>query len=96
MIFCPAARRSNRHSAPLHDEHVIAVREEPNVHIEFYKRDVTDGVQSPWKLPVYVVSMSFHEVFPVGEKIENKVQLVKNVRVYSDCTHASFPQSRQS
>ena len=28
--------------APSHDERVIAVREEPNLHLEFYRRDVTD------------------------------------------------------
>ena len=28
--------------APLHDELVIAVQEEPNLHPEFYQRDVTD------------------------------------------------------
>ena len=42
--------------APSHDERVVAVREEPNLHLEFYQRDVTDGMRTPWKLPVDVVN----------------------------------------
>ena len=38
--------------APLHEERVTAVREEPNLHLEFYLQGVTDGRQSPWKLLV--------------------------------------------
>ena len=34
----------------LHDERIIAVREEPNLHIVFYQRDVPDGMRIPWKL----------------------------------------------
>ena len=42
-------------------ERVIAVREEHNSHIVFYKRDVPEGMRTPWKLPVDVVSKSFLE-----------------------------------
>ena len=35
-------------SAPLREERVIAVRQEPNVHFQLYQRDVTDGTRSPW------------------------------------------------
>ena len=35
--------------APLHKKRVIAVREEPNLHLEFYLQDVTDGMRPPWK-----------------------------------------------
>ena len=38
--------------APLHEERVTAVREEPNLHLEFYLQGVTDGMRSPWKLLV--------------------------------------------
>ena len=38
--------------APLHKERVIAVREEPNLHLEFYLQGVIDGMRSPWKLLV--------------------------------------------
>ena len=34
----------------LHDERIIAVQEEPNLHIVFYQRDVPDGMRTPWKL----------------------------------------------
>ena len=38
-----------------HDEHVIAVREELNMHLAFFSltADVTDGMRSPWKLHLY-------------------------------------------
>ena len=36
----------------LHEKRVIAVREEPNLHIVFCQRDVPDGMRTPWKLPV--------------------------------------------
>ena len=38
----------------LHDECVITVREEPNLHIVFYKRGVPDGMRTPWKLLCFV------------------------------------------
>ena len=44
--------------ATLHDEHVIAGREERI----FQKRNVKDGMRSLWKLPVDVVSKNFQEV----------------------------------
>ena len=31
----------------LHDEHIIAVREEPILHPVFYQRDVTEGMCEP-------------------------------------------------
>ena len=36
--------------APLHEERVIAVRVEPDMHFESYQRDVTDEIRSPWNL----------------------------------------------
>jgi hypothetical protein len=69
--------------APLHEERVIAVREEPNLHLEFYQRDVTDGMRSPWKLPVDVVSKSFQEVVKVAQKLENTVQPVIGLGFHS-------------
>ena len=34
----------------LHGERVITVREEPNLHIVFFQRDVPHGMRTPWKL----------------------------------------------
>ena len=33
----------------LHEERVFSVRKKPNSHIEFYQRDVTGGMRTPWK-----------------------------------------------
>ena len=44
------------------------------VHLEFYQRDVTHGMLSPWKLPVDVVSKGFREVVKVAQKLETAVQ----------------------
>ena len=38
-------------TSKLHDERIIAVREEPNLHIVFYQKDVPDEIRTPWKLP---------------------------------------------
>ena len=38
--------------APSHEKRVTAVREESNLHLEFYLQGVTDGMRSPWKLHV--------------------------------------------
>ena len=55
---------------------IVAVREEPNLHLELYQRDVTEGMRSPWKLPVDAVSKCFQDVVQVAQKLENTVQLV--------------------
>ena len=41
-----------------HEERDIPVREVSHLHLEFYQRDVTGGMRSPWTLPVFVVSRS--------------------------------------
>ena len=43
----PVVRPDSR--ATLHDDRVVLVREEPNVHFEFYQWDVADGMESPSK-----------------------------------------------
>ena len=40
---------------------MIAIGKKRNLHLVFYQRDVTDGMRTPWKLPVDVVSKSFHD-----------------------------------
>ena len=35
--------------APAHEERVIAVREEPSLHVEFLQRGVADGTRSSWR-----------------------------------------------
>ena len=40
-------RKSRRLLPPLHGERVNTAREEPTFQLEFYMRDVTDGLQSP-------------------------------------------------
>ena len=56
MVICPATCRlcfSIRIQTlvlSMYEERVIAVRVEPDMHFEFYLRDVTDGMRSPWNL----------------------------------------------
>ena len=69
--------------AALHDERVIAVREEPNLHLEFYQRDVTAGIRSPWKLPPDAVSKSSQESITVAKKLESEVQPVIGLGFHS-------------
>ena len=51
-------------------------REEPNLHLEFFLRDVTGRMRSPSNLPVDVVSKRSQEVITVAKEIENTVQPV--------------------
>ena len=80
--------------APLHEERMIAVREEPNLHYWLYQRDVTDEMRSPWKLPIDVVS-----VVKVAQKLENTVQLVIGLGFHSsameDVDHDLLNEVRQ-
>ena len=36
--------------AQLHEERVISVRNKPNLHLEFYTRNVPDEMPTSWKL----------------------------------------------
>ena len=73
IVFQPLHRGT---SAPVHEERVMAVLVEPNLHFELYLRDIIDGMRSPWKFPVLVVSKSFQEMFKVTRKLENTVRTV--------------------
>ena len=43
------------------------------MHVEFYLRNVTGGMRTPWKLPVVCWCQCFQEVFDVAWKLENTV-----------------------
>ena len=62
--------------APLHPERVIAVREEPNLHLEVCRRGVTDRMRSPWKLPLDVFPNNFQILITVAKKFVIEVQPV--------------------
>ena len=47
--------------APTREEQVDVARAEPHLHLEFYLRDVTGGMRSPWTFRVDVVSKSFQD-----------------------------------
>ena len=90
--------------AQLHEERVISVRKKPNLHLEFYQRDVTGGMQTPWKLLVDVMSKSFQEVIKVQRMmiqkvIHSKVQNTVDARLRADssavarCNDADFEQT---
>ena len=49
IVFQPL--HSDTDTSKLHDERIIAVREEPNLHIVFYQKDVRDEMRTPWQLP---------------------------------------------
>ena len=51
-------------------------REEPDLHLEFCLRDVTDGMRSPWKLHVGGLEDFFQEIVTDAMKIANTIQPV--------------------
>ena len=58
--------------ASLHTERVIAVLEEPALHLEFYQRDATDCMRLLWNVLVDVEGCQ--EAFTAVKALENKVQ----------------------
>ena len=64
IVFSPLASRHKR-SVPRGTYNCSATV--PNVHFQFYQRDVTDGTRSPWTLPVVFVSQSVQVVNVASE-----------------------------
>ena len=76
---------------PFLEEHVIAVREEPKLHLEFYQPYVPIECGHP-ETPVDAVSKSFQETVKVPQNLENTVQLVDFVfPCMSPRTGSDFP-----
>merc|ERR1712157_176854 len=40
---------------PQIEERVIAIKNDPHLHLEYYQRDLSDGMRSPWAVPVNVL-----------------------------------------
>ena len=55
----------------------------PNLHFEFYRRSVTDEMQSPWNLRIDVASK---RLMTIAKKIKNTVLLVIGFRFHSNAT----------
>ena len=81
--------------AQLHDERIITVREEPNLHIVFYQRDVPNGMRTPWNthIKIRVVVGTFFLVQHSGEWLNMELRsLVPGVA----CSAAGSSRSAQS
>ena len=48
--------------------------------VEHDRRDVTDGMRTPWKLPVDIASKSFQELIRVANLV---IGLSEEIRVFS-------------
>ena len=72
---------------------MISVRKKPNLHLEFYKRDVTGGMRTPWKLPVDVMSKSFQEAI----KVQGQMQMIQKMihRKVQNMGDAPVPAKQQ-
>jgi hypothetical protein len=68
---------------PMDEERVIAVRSDPNLHLEYFQRFVTDGMRSLWALPVDVLSKSVQELTSVAKKLEATVESVVGLGLQS-------------
>ena len=62
---------------------LCCTREEPNLHLEFCLRDVTDGMRSLWKVPVLVVSRSFQELNTFRVKLRTQCSLLLGCVTFS-------------
>ena len=53
--------------------------------VEHNQRCVTDGMRSPWKLPLRGASKSFQKLITVAKKLENEVQPVNESTLHFIC-----------
>ena len=60
----------------LHDERVIAVREEVILHIEVYQQNSRDSMRSLGNVPVDVVSKRCREEFTVARTLQTKCTML--------------------
>merc|ERR1711937_24120 len=57
-------------------ERVIAIKNDPYLHLEYYQRDLSDGMRSPWGLPVSVLQESVDKLVEMAKVLDKTVEPV--------------------
>jgi len=73
MVFQPINLETG---VPQIEERVIAIKTDPHLHIEYYQRDLSDGMRSPWALPVSVLKETVEKLLKVAKDLDATVEPV--------------------
>jgi len=76
-----------------HLERVISVRTEPNVHMEYYQRDLTDGMRSNWAVPATTLREKVDKVIKLAKELDNIVEPVVGLGFHSPPLEGVDPEA---
>merc|ERR1712032_225488 len=68
---------------PQHLERVIAVRSDPHGHMEYYHRDLTDGMRSHWAVPAKTLREKVDKVIKIAKQLDGSVDPVVGLGFHS-------------
>merc|ERR1712176_1748409 len=57
-------------------ERVIAIKNDPHLHLEYYQRDLSDGMRSPWAVPVNVLTGTVDKLIEIAKVMDETVEPV--------------------
>jgi len=68
---------------PSHQERVIAIKEEPFLHLEYYQRELTDGMRSSWTAPVSALRTKVDKLIKVAKQLDGTTEPIIGFGLHS-------------
>merc|ERR1712174_84675 len=68
---------------PQIEERVIAIKNDPHLHLEYYRRDLSDGMRSPWAVPVNVLTGTVDKLIEIAKVMDETVEPVVSFGFHS-------------
>jgi len=68
---------------PKHLERVIAVKEEPFLHLEYYQRDLTDGMRSHWSVPAKTLREKCDKLIKMAKELDGTTEPIVGLGIHS-------------
>merc|ERR1712137_25917 len=68
---------------PQIEERVIAIKNDPHLHLEYYQRDLSDGMRSPWAVPVSVLTGAVDKLIEIAKVMDDTVEPVVSFGFHS-------------
>lgn len=65
------------------EERVIAIKNDPHLHLEYYQRDLSDGMRSPWAVPVSVLKGTVDKLIEIAKVMDETVEPVVSFGFHS-------------
>jgi len=59
---------------PQIEERVIAIKTDPHLHLEYYQRDLSDGMRSPWMVPESVLKVAVDKLIEIAKSLDATVE----------------------